>query len=172
MRKLLLTALLCLTICACCAQDDFQLGQHVTAGNWRIWSVTKPSGIYKMAFIYSDLLYFDRGEEKSSLTINLWENNHCEVILSNDTGLFTNDPIGDSITYRIDKGPYQTTSIKHSYRGSKHSIYPVQTSDMYVGLLHAKSLSIRAVFEDGPRWMFFDVTGFNMNLLHIRNDEW
>lgn len=172
MRKLLLTALLCLTICACRGQYSFHLGQHVTVGNWNYFIVNDVNESYKMAYTESQIMNFDRGNDKSSMVWNLHESGRVTVDIHNTIGLFTNDPIGDTVLVRFDDGPLEKWEILRNKKGNQHSIILSYADVLYARMKTTHRLGIRAVFDDGKKWMFFDVDGININTLQIRNDTW
>lgn len=171
MRRLLLLALLSLYACTLRGQDR-AIGQHITSEPWIFWVVNESKESYKMAATNSDLLYFDTGQKATTLIVSLWESGYVMVCLQQTKGLFTTDPIGDSITCRFDDGPYHQYPIDRSKDGTKHFIGIFRAKDFYDNLVYTKKLMIRAIFDDGPKWMVFQVAGFNMNLLHIKNDQW
>jgi len=172
MRKLLLTASLCLTICACRAQDDFHLGQHVIVGNWAYFVINKEKGSHKMAVIESQVMVFDRGNDKSSMVWNLYESGRVTVDIQNTTGLFTNDPIGDTVLVRFDDAPPIKWEIWHDKKGNQHTIILSYANALQSRMKTTHKLGICAVFDDGTKWMFFNTDGYSMDNLHIRNDTW
>lgn len=170
MRKLLLTASLCLTICACCAQ---QYTESKTIGPWTYFGVTDAGLTTKMAYTYSQPLNFETGPTSTEMNVSLSRKGQMSIFLSNKNGEFMKGGLGDSIVVRFDD--YNLTSWRVAHATVKNdptTIFIKDKQDFYHALRQSKKVSIRAVFNDGVQWMTFYTKDFSFSNIMMEDANW
>lgn len=172
MRKLLLLALLSLSVCACHAQS---ISAPTVHGNWAYQLVTQRDGEeVKMATTYSPVAHFPTGNSRVSLIIFKEKNGAITVCIDGGKGKFFRPGDASCLFVTFADGfllAMQPEPFKHGATIAS-LIYLTNTPELYWRIARSKTVSIEA-FTAGPKSAGYPVseTGFVFNTAGLHFDE-